>query len=326
MLTCMNILRWLFSHLLLIALTTALLGGHECHAQFTGAYERYARGDPRGAIAALKEQLEGSSDELSGVERGVAWNLLGSAYQTIEEFQEARRCYENSLRILREIANARLDYAAALMNMASLELTVGDIAAAKAMQLKLRQLYGTDAYHSGLARVANDLALIDLTEKNVRGARRETEEAFREAALAGTLSDDDYAPMYVLDGSVTEAEGDPHGAIAAYNKAIELWTRGHGPRYYMLITAYGLRAGAREAIGETAEGIADVKAALALTEQISGRDSIAYYSAELRYAKLLRKQGEKQEAARMEKVARDGIAALSRKQCNGCTISAESFR
>jgi tetratricopeptide (TPR) repeat protein len=322
----MNILRRLIEHLVMIALTMALMGQHRLHAQLNEAYEQYGRGDPRGVIAALKPQLEGVSDELSGVERGIAWNLLGLAYQTVEEFQEARRCYENALHILREVANARLDYAAALTNMASLELTVGDVAAAKAIQLKLRQLYDAEAYHHGLARVANDLALIDLTQKDVRGARRETVEAFRQAELAGTLSDDDYAPMYVLEGSVTEAERDPRDAIVAYDKAIELWTRSHGPRYYMLTTAYGLRASALGEIGETAKGIADVKVALALTEQISGRDSIAYYSAELRYAKLLRKLGEKQEAARLDKVARDGIAALSRRKCDGCTISAEGFR
>jgi tetratricopeptide (TPR) repeat protein len=132
--------------------------------------------------------------------------------------------------------------------------------------------------------------------------------------------------MYVLEGSVAEAEGDPRSAIAAYNKAIELWTRGHGPSYYMLITAYGLRANALGDIGEIAKGIADVKLALALTENISGRDSIAYYSAELRYARLLRREGDKREAARLDKVAKDGIAAMSRRQCNGCTISAEGFR
>jgi len=321
----MNTLRRLIEHLLLIALTMALLGQH-VHAQLIGAYEQYGRGDPRGVIAALKPQLESASDELSAIERGIAWNLLGSAYQSVEEFREALRCYENALRILREITNARLDYAAALTNMASLELAVGDVAAAKAMQLKLRTLYGAEAYHSGLARVANDLALIDLKQKDVRGARRETEESFREAELAGTLREDDYAPMYVLEGSVTEAEGDPHGAIAAYNKAIALWTESHGPRHYMLSTAYALRASALGEIGETAEGIADVKLALALMEENVRSDSIAYYCAELRYAKLLHRLGEKQEAARLGKAAGDAVAALSRRQCNGCTISAEGFR
>src|SRR5262245_6759661 len=138
MLACMSILRWLIEHLLLIALTMALLGQHALHAQLAGAYAQYARGDPRGAIAVLKQQLEDTSHELSGVERGIAWNLLGSAYQDVEEFQEARRCYDNALRILREIADARLDYAAAFMNMASLELAVGNVVTAKAMQLKLR--------------------------------------------------------------------------------------------------------------------------------------------------------------------------------------------
>jgi tetratricopeptide (TPR) repeat protein len=322
----MRLLRWLIEHLLLIALAMTLLGQHALHAQLAEAYEQYARGEPRGVIAVLKPQLEGTSEELSGVERGIGWNLLGLAYQTVEEFQEARRCYENALRILREIVNARLDYAAALTNMASLELAVGNVTAAKTMQLKLRQLYEADSYHGGLARVANDLALIDLTQKDLRGARKETDEAFRQADLAGTLREDEYAPMYVLEGSVTEAEGDPHGAITAYNKAIELWTRSHGPRYYMLSTAYGLRASALGEIGETAEGIADVKLALGLMEQLSGRNSMAYYSAELRYAKLLRRLGEKQEAARLDKVAREGIATVNRKQCSGCTISAEGFR
>jgi tetratricopeptide (TPR) repeat protein len=76
--------------------------------------------------------------------------------------------------------------------------------------------------HNGLAIVANNLALIDLKQKNIREAHKEAEEAFRQEALATNLRDSDYSALYILKGAVADADGDPRGAIASYEKAINL--------------------------------------------------------------------------------------------------------
>lgn len=283
-------------------------------------------GHPRTAISILEPILRDSPEELSVVQLGVAWNMLGSAYQGVDDYVQARRCYETSMHILRAIPNAHDEYASVLSNMGTLQITVGDISSAKAVLKKSRKLYDLEKDHGGLSAVANILAMLDLTQKDVRDARRETDEAVRQAELAKNLKDNDYAAMYIVNGSVQDAEGNTRAAIAAFEKAIGLWSRKSESNGYIIGTGYALRGSAFDKLGDSLQAISNLKQALSLFAQTSGQNSTAYFNAEIRYARVLRHAGYKQEAGQIDKDAQNGITALNRQQCNGCTISAESFR
>jgi len=322
----MKTLRWLLTHFLLISFAAALRGQQTITSLLAQASQWHDEGHPQAAISILEPILRNPSEELSGVQLGVAWNMLGSAYQGAEDYSQARRCYETSMHILREIPNARDEYASVLSNMGTLQITVGDISTAKTVINKSKGLYEQENDHGGLSAIANVLAMFDLTQKDARGARREIEEAFRQAELAKNLKDSDYASMYIVKGSVLDAQGDTQAAIAAFEKSIELWSRKNESNAYIIGAAYALRGSALDKLGDSSHAISDIKMALSLFEQTSGRNSTAYFKTEIRYARVLKHAGFKQEAGQIDKDAQNGIAALSRQQCNGCTISAESFR
>ncbi len=322
----MKTLKWLLTHLLLISFATSLQGEQTAKALLAQASQMHAAGNPRAAISILEPVLRDPPEELSGAQLGVAWNMLGSAYQGVEDYPQARRCYETSMQILKSISNARDEYASAVSNMGSLQIAVGDLSSARSLAIKARNLYALENDHGGLSATANTLAMLDVAQKDLAGARKEINEAFHQSEKASGLGENDYAAMYIVKGSVLDEGGDPHGAIAAYEKAIELWSHHKELNGYIIGTGYALRGSAFDKLGDSSRATADLQFALSLFAQNYGQTSTAYLKTEIRYARVLRHAGMKQEAAQIEKDARSGITALSRQQCNGCTISAESFR
>ena len=70
----------------------------------------------------------------------------------------------------------------------------------------------------------------------------------------------------------------------------------------------------------------DLRTALARLEQTPGRGTPTYLAVEHEYARILRNAGAKDKAAQVEAEAKTMNANLRQPQCNGCTISVESFR
>jgi tetratricopeptide (TPR) repeat protein len=108
--------------------------------------------------------------------------------------------------------------------------------------------------------------------------------------------------------------------------AIDLWTRAHGPGFFLAGSGYLLRAQAFAKIGDYARAIADAQRAIAIAEAAVGRNTVAYLSAENTYAQLLRASGAKQEASRIEKEASSALADLESRRCSGCTMDVSGFR
>src|SRR5215469_8306714 len=80
------------------------------------------QGEWQTSIAVLEPLLRLNRDELSPTEAGIAWNLLGTAYQSVGEYQKARRSFEAALRLLQNSSAPVGQQAAALDNFASLQL------------------------------------------------------------------------------------------------------------------------------------------------------------------------------------------------------------
>ena len=168
--------------------------------------------------------------------------------------------------------------------------------------------------------------MIAVEQRNLSTARQNIAKAFHEVQLARGFQDSDLAVLYTVKGALANAERDFRTAVDAYQQAIDIWSRAHGPRFLMLGVAYALLGDALDNLGEYQQAIVDLKHALTLLEDAPGKDSPAYIRVELAYAHALRDSGSKQEASLMEKEAKAALVNVRVQRCTGCTISAESFR
>ena len=99
-------------------------------------------------------------------------------------------------------------------------------------------------------------------------------------------------------------------------EAIDVWTRAHGPEYFLVANGYLLRAEALAQSRDYAPAIRDAQHALAIAEASIGRNTVDYLTAEAVYARILRASGAKQEGARMAREASSGLTDLERRQCH----------
>jgi tetratricopeptide (TPR) repeat protein len=318
--------RQLFTLTVLVLLAAASFAQHALPPQLLQAQSLSARGQSRAAIAILEPLVQSDSHVLDDANLGVAWNLLGSAYTDFENFDKARRCFENAIHILREIPDEQMQYATALDNLGSVESSTDQYDQAKLLHAKARHVYEALGNHAGVAISSGNLTMLNIAQHDLRAARTNLNEALREIQRTNQLTDNNLATLYSAKGSFALAEGDFHEAIPAFQLAIDLWTHSYGPRFFMLGVVYALRAQVFEYMGDHPNAIADYRQALSLLEETPGRNAPAYLTVQIAYAQALRHAGSKQEAARLEKEARSTLANVRVQQCSGCTISAESFR
>jgi tetratricopeptide (TPR) repeat protein len=283
------------------------------------------RGEFRSTVLLLEPLLQPNANALATGETGVAWNLLGTAYQFLGEYDKARRSFEAAIRLLKD-NEAQVDqYAVALNNLGSLDSEEGQAESSRILRLKAKQLYSSVGNHSGVARVANNLALVSVRQGRYKDARHSIAEAFREAGLAPQPNIDDLAAMYSIQCLIAGHDRDWPAALAAIQHAIDLWEPGHGSRYFLLAGAYALRAQIYAKLGQYQRAQSDSQNALARFEKTPGIDSPLYLEAELVYARILRDSGSKKEASSIEDKAKASLEELRRQQCTGCSVSLPSF-
>ncbi len=323
---CMRANRQFLSPALLIVFVLTLSARGAAPAQLLRAQQLSDQGQSRAAIAILEPLVREESHVLDEANRGVAWSLLGSAYKDFEDYDKARRCYETAIHILGAFPNEQVQYASAIDNLGSVEESMGHFDSAKALRTKARGLYEAAGDHAGVAIAWSNLAQVALDQHDLPRAKKNMTEAFREAQLTKALSSNNLAAMYTVEGGLARTERDFRGAIAADQQAIDIWTRSHGPKFYMLGVAYAMRGEAYGSVADHQQAISDLRHALELLEETPGRYAPAYLTVELAYAHALRDAGSRQEATRLEKEAKAGFTSVRVQQCGGCTISAESFR
>jgi tetratricopeptide (TPR) repeat protein len=251
---------------------------------------------------------------------------LGQSYLDLDRFAEARQAYQQAMRILRPIPSARAQYASTLDSMGMVEEALGERDAAKALCEKARQAYAELGDPAGVAITSINLAVIALGRNDFKAARRLVQTAIQEGQHAGAMKPDDVAAINVVQSALALHDRKGAEAIAMAQEAIDLWTRAHGPEYFLVANGYLSRARALAQSGDYAAAIRDAQHALAIAETSIGRNTIDYLSAEAVYARILRDSGAKQEGARMAREASSALADLERRQCSGCTIDASGFR
>jgi tetratricopeptide (TPR) repeat protein len=255
----------------------------------------------------------------------VAWNVLGQSYLDLDRYAEARQAYQHALRILRPIPSARAQYSSTLDSMGMLEASLGQRNEAKTLCEKARQIYAELGDSAGVAITSINLAVIALGRNDFKAARYSLQKAI-ESQPERAMKADDLAAVDAVKSGLALHDGDHEEAIAMAQQAIDLWTRAHGPGYFLLSNGYLLRAQALAHAGEYVRAMRDAQTALAIVEAAIGRITIDFLSAQVVYARILRASGAKQEGSRMAKEAGSALDELQRRQCSGCTIDASGFR
>jgi tetratricopeptide (TPR) repeat protein len=209
--------------------------------------------------------------------------------------------------------------------MGMLEASLGQRSEGETLCGKARHIYAELGDSAGVAITSINLAMIALGRNDFKAARRFLQTAIQ-SQPERAMKVDDVAAMDEVKSSLALHDGNGGEAISMAQQAIDLWTRAHGPGYFLLSNGYLLRAQVQVHSGDYAGAIADAQHALAIAENAVGKNTIDYFSAQVVYARILRASGAKQEGSRMAKEAGNALTDLKRRQCSGCTIDASAFR
>jgi tetratricopeptide (TPR) repeat protein len=322
----MKTLRLFFLGWLSIFHALPLTAGQDENAQIVRAAALNDRGEFQASILLLEPLLRSGAHALARNEAGVAWTLLGNAYQYLGEYQKARGSFEAAIRFLKDSPAQARQYASALDNLGSLELEDGQTESAKVLRLKAKHLYETMGDHMGIARTATNLSLIALQQRRYAEARAFLAKAFEEANRVAEPNTDDLASMYAIQGVIAGHDLGARSALEPLQHAIDLWEGRHGPGYFQLGTAYLVRGQIYETMGDYQKAKTDLQNALARLEQTTGPNSPLYLRAEISYARVLRDSGSKREAAQLEAKATAALEQLHLRECSGCSVSLLGLR
>lgn len=318
---------YLLHSLILVAVAAAPLGAQESITEsLVRTSELNEAGRFRAAIDTIEPLLHSQGRESNDAVTGVAWNLRGLSLQGLGNHDEARRSYENAIRILCGSADQQAQCASALDNLGSLEAEIDQLENSKSLRIRARKMYEVLMDHAGMARISTELALVAMGQGNRKEARRDLAEAFHEESLVPEPKIGDLAWMLSVQCLQYERDGEAQSALTAINRAIELWTQRYGPEYYLLAAGYSTRGRAYDMLRDYASAGKDLEQSLEILTANSQRETRVYYLTEISYAQVLRHSGQKGEASRLESVANAGLEDLRHRACGGCTISAASLR
>jgi tetratricopeptide (TPR) repeat protein len=316
------------SVLLLLALLLALPARAQKTAadQIVEAFHLWSAGQERAAITILEPIVQSRVNAVAEMDLGVAWNVLGSCYLDLEMYDEARRAYQHAVEILRPIPEAQMQYASTMDNLGVLEKALGEGDSARVLCEKARHIDEKLGDSAGVAITSTNLAVIGIAQHDFKAARRAFERASQEAQHATAMKEDDIAAIDSVESALALHDGREDEAISAVQRAIDRWTRVHGPGFFMIGPGYLLRAQAFAKIGDYARATADAQHAMDIAEAAIGKNTFAYLMAEDEYARILRASGDKEQASRLQKQAAGGLAQIESRQCGGCTMNVSGYR
>jgi tetratricopeptide (TPR) repeat protein len=283
-------------------------------------------GQAKAAIALLEPLTRQGAGSLTEHQRAVAWDIVGTSYQDLGMLEQAQQAYDRAIEALRSIPEAKAQYAAALCNLGSVEGALGQEDSAKSLYEKAAAIYQGLGDFAGVTITATSLATLATSRKDLRAAHRYLATAFQASQRSTRLRDDNFAALYGISSELAFHDGRYQEAIASAQQAIDYWTHAHGPGYFLLGFGYSLRAQAIAKTGDYSRAITDVQHALAVFEAAWGKNRDGYLRIELVYAEILRASGEKVEGSRLKKEARNSLARMESRQCDGCTINVNGFR
>jgi tetratricopeptide (TPR) repeat protein len=266
------------------------------------------------------------SGQLSGVELGRAYLILGVACQGQGSLRDAQIAFVRSLHILERDPQQVEDYASALENYAGLYSDLGQLEIAAPMWRKALQLRQQIGDHTGVMLSLTRLAGLALARNRVHEAREYLKRASDEMKLARDLIAGDLALLYETQGWLALAEGHKPAAVSAYGRALELCRQAFGEQHWLTGWEHMLRGKAYAQAGGLNSALADMREGLAILDHALGRKNPRYFMAEMAYSQLLDRAGSHADAAELRTSAEKARKDYYASQCAGCTINGAAFR
>jgi len=277
-------------------------------------------------IAINLAKLGVDSRQLSGVELGRGYVLLGVAYHQTGKFTEAKAAFESSLRILGHDPEHVSDYAAALNNYGGLCGDVGQLKVAEAMWLKALHLHRQTGDHAAAMRSLTNLAQLALVRRRMRKAKQYVQQAIGEMKLAPDPMGDDLVLLEETQASLALGEGHSSAAVAGFQHALELCRQTRGDKHWLTGWEHMLRGKAYAQLGDINQALADMREGLVILEQALGRMNTMYLGAQMAYSQILDRAGLHAEALQWQAAAARARKDLLGRQCVDCTINVVGFR
>ena len=297
--------RILFCVLLGIMTSAPLMRAQDAVSPIANLSDLIRRGQLPQLIQAANSLL--ATDKLTPADQGMALIYLGYAYQQRGEFTKATASYEKALAVVNRDGQHASDYAAALATLAGVYVQIGQFDTAKHVLLRSVHMFENEGDHAGTAMMWNDLATI-AAEQHSRGeAHKFMARSVAESRLANNFTTSELAALATTEGRIAELDGDPHTAIADYQRSLDLWKQSHADQQPKTAWLYVLLGNAYLQAGDIANARETTSRGLAMLEASSGRETPRYFAAEVAYSKVLDASGSHDEASRLRKEAQASL-------------------
>jgi tetratricopeptide (TPR) repeat protein len=267
-----------------------------------------------------------SSGQLTEVELGRGYIMLGFAYHQEGDFNDAHAAFEQSLRIFEHDPEHLSDYAATLNDYGGLYGDAGHLDVAEAMWLKALQLRQQVGDHAAVMRSLTNLAEAMIAQKRQHQAAGYLKRASVELKSAPDLTDDDFALFFEAQAWLALSEGHSFVAVDYFQRALEISRRTRGEDHWLTGWGHILRGKAYAQSGNLNASLADMQEGLTILDRALGRKSLKYVAAELAYSRILDQSGSHEEAARLRTSAELAGKDFFGGQCPSCTINVAGFR
>ena len=279
---------------------------------------------PAEEITELRKLLD--SQSLNAQDEGRAWEMLGTAFTQTGDRDSARHAYEQSIRLLATVPGEVGEYAVALDELGGVYAAAGQLEMAARSKAKALHVYEEMDDHAGMARSSSDLAGIAFDRNKIGDGRRYLQRAAEEARRASDLGDDDRASIASMQGTLAQHDGDFGVAALRYQEAFALWKSSHGEEHPYTGWGYMLLGEAHAKLGELQTARAEMERGMTILGRTLDHRDARYLTAELAYAQVLRRTGDRAEAEKLRSSAQQRLTGFYGGRCADCTISVAAFR
>ena len=290
------------------------------------AWELQIHGDYAASVAILAPLADSPPGDLSAMEKGTVWDLLGSAYETLDNFARSRHCFEQSIAVFQSAAPASPQLASAIDDLGSLEELAGNVLESEHLRKRAIRMYTELKDDAGVARASTNLAAVAAFRGDLSAARHYLDQALRYSQNARGFDDDDIASMMSIQAWLALKGRDSRAAVTFSQGAIEHWTRLHGTASCQVATGLMLRGQAYDNSGDYLHASADLEQAEDIFAAKLGKNSTLYWRAVLCHALLMKHEGRGREAQTLEKSARNALRDITAQTCANCSVSVQAFR
>ena len=311
------------SLLMFAAVFTPLTGESNPHEKLVAAYALQSAGEAEGAANEAIRLID--SGALDALDDGRAWILIGLCREEQGRYSEAQHALETAVPMLRDRQAAR-DYASVLDDFGHLFRTMGRLDESVEMRKKAIAAFQEIGDRNGLARAYFNMASLDLDRRKMGDCKRHIAMALDEIAHGANLDEDDLAAGYSIRAQLALHHREFKEGVDDDEKALTLWQHAHGENHPATGWGYVLLSWAYEEAGRREEALTRAREGVAILERAVGTKNPTYLHAEVIYAGLLDRAGDRAQATEMRTAANEALLELNRRQCAGCTVSAMSFR